>query len=245
MNKIIKQLLVLLFWLLLWFILAAFINEDLIFPSPIIVFKYLFELIKTKEFWYACLSSIFRITLGYILGVLIAILLSLISISNNYIKDLLSPMIKLIRSTPVASFSILALLWLAKDHVAILISMMMAIPIIYQNIIEEFNAVDNLLIEMADAYKVNLKDKIRKIYYPSIKPAFLASISTTIGLAWKAGIAAEVISLPKSAIGSNLYYSKVYLETPQLFAWTLVVIILSSLIEKIIRFILKRGQYEN
>ena len=245
MNKYLKQLLVISFWILLWYLIAAFIHEELIFPSPIIVFNTLLKLINTRDFWYACLISIFRISIGYILGVLIGLLFSFLACINNTIKQIIDPMIRIIRSTPVASFSILALLWLKKDNVAILISMLIVIPIVYQNVIEQFYQVDPLLNEMANAYKLSLKKRVMKIYYPSIKPAFIASCLTAIGLAWKAGIAAEVLSLPSLAIGSNLYYSKIYLDTDRLFAWTLVVIIISSIIERIIRLILIRGKNEN
>ena len=40
-----------------------------------------------------------------------------------------------------------------------------------------------------------------------------------------------VIAAPKYSIGRMLYLSKVYFETVDLFAWTLVIIILSLLIE--------------
>ena len=65
-----------------------------------------------------------------------------------------------------------------------------------------------------------------------------AGVCTAIGLAWKSGVAAEVLCLPKAAIGTQVYYSKIYLETPSLFAWTAVVIVLSMLLERIVRRLL-------
>ena len=51
-------------------------------------------------------------------------------------------------------------------------------------------------------------------------------------------IAAEIIGIPKGSIGENLYNAKIYLETPDLFAWTFVIIAVSVLFEKIFQWLL-------
>ena len=75
--------------------------------------------------------------------------------------------------------------------------------------------------------------RIFRLYIPSLAPYFLAACKSSLGMAWKAGIAAEVLAVPKNAIGTELYYAKTYLETPTMFAWTLVIILLSIIFEKL------------
>jgi len=58
-------------------------------------------------------------------------------------------------------------------------------------------------------------------------------------LAWKAGVAAELIGYPAGSMGEQLYYSKFFLETDTLFAWTVVIIILSVSFEKLFLLLLK------
>ena len=53
-------------------------------------------------------------------------------------------------------------------------------------------------------------------------------------MGWKAGIAAEVLTVPPLSIGKNIFEAKLYLETTELFAWTLTVILLSLVIERIL-----------
>lgn len=239
-NKAFKNIISFVFYLLIWYLIANRINKELILPSPINVFNSLLNLIKDKEFYLISLMSLFRILLGYFLGVLFAIFLSFLTNFFDFFDSLLSPLLRIIRATPVASFIILALIWMGKNFVPTLISMCMVTPIIWENISREFKSVDKDLLEMAKAYKLNRFRIIKNIYIPSIYPAFLSASLSAMGLAWKSGIAAEVLAQPNRAIGSNLYYSKIYLETSNLFAWTIVVVLLSLIIEKLIAYIIER-----
>ena len=150
------------------------------------------------------------------------------------------PLLTVVRSTPVASFIILALVWIKRDNVAIFIAFLMVLPILWGNVSRGIAECDRDLLEMAHVFRFSKKDMLRKVYLPSVRPYFFAGCSTALGLSWKAGVAAEVLSLPRHALGSELYYSKIYLETPTLFAVTLVVILLSVVLEFILRLILKK-----
>ena len=240
-NKLFKNLISRAFWLLLWTLAAFKVGKELILPSPFAVIKVLGKLIITESFWINTLTTILRVLSGYCIGVVSAVSLAVLTCSNELADALLSPVIRIVRSTPVASFIILALLWMGKNNVPVLMSMLMVIPIVWENIVAQYQATDRDLLEMAKAYNLSRWKKFRYIYIPSAFPGFLSGCLSAMGLAWKSGIAAEVLCQPSKAIGSNLYYSKVYLETPELFAWTAVVVILSMCIEKLIRKRLFRG----
>jgi NitT/TauT family transport system permease protein len=91
------------------------------------------------------------------------------------------------------------------------------------------------VIEMARIYNSQKVKIIKDIYFPSIMSFLIAALTTAVGIGWKAVIAAEVLSQPDFAIGTNLQLSKIYLQTERVLAWTLVAIVLSYSFEKIIR----------
>ena len=142
------------------------------------------------------------------------------------------------RATPVASFIILVLLWVANGRVPVVISALVVLPVIWESTAAGLRSVDQNLLEFARAYRLTRWDTWRRIVIPSMLPQLAAAVCTAIGLAWKSGVAAEVLCLPKAAVGTQVYFSKLYLDTPALFAWTLVVVALSLTVERIARRLL-------
>ena len=188
----------------------------------------------------AVLQSLLRIIAGCALGIAAGSILGVLTAMSRVLYELFTPLLTVVRSTPVASFIILALVWIKRDNVAVFIAFLMVLPILWGNVSRGITECDRDLIEMAHIFRFSKKDMLKKIYLPSVRPYFFAGCSTALGLSWKAGVAAEVLSLPKHALGSELYYSKIYLETPTLFAVTLVVILLSVALEFVLRLILKK-----
>ena len=86
---------------------------------------------------------------------------------------------------------------------------------------------------MARVFRVPLWRRIRGIYLPAVMPYFRTAVSLGLGLCWKAGVAAEVIGLPTGSVGEQLYNAKVYFMTGDLFAWTVVIVVVSVLFEKL------------
>ena len=151
-----------------------------------------------------------------------------------------APMISVMKATPVASFIILALLWVGSAHISTLCSFVMGMPIIYSNMYHGLFSIDKMLLEVGQMFQMSRKRQITDIYIPSLKPHLQAAIMVGIGFCWKSGVAAEVIGLANNTIGVHLYNAKVYLETPELFAWTVTIIILSVSIEKLLVSVLNR-----
>lgn len=231
MKKSIKNIGALVFWLAVWALAAVLAGSELIFPGPLAVLKTLGALVLTGDFWLSALLSLVRIFGGFALGLVSGTLLAAASEKWEIVGALLSPFMRVVRSTPVASFIILALLWIGRAYVPLFISALMVAPVIFGTVSASVAAVDSGLLETAEAYRFSGAKKLKYIYIPSAYPAWRSSAITAMGLAWKSGVAAEVLCQPRTAIGTELYYSKLYLETPSLFAWTAVVIILSFLLE--------------
>ena len=228
------------FWLSLWLLVSFKVSNELLFPSPLATLKALLALSLTKSFWVTALSSLSRVFLGIIISFILGIALAIATENSKIIKSILSPSLSVIKATPVASFIILALLWLSRSILPAFVTALLVIPIVWSNVSEGIRSVDTNLKEVAKIYKFSLKDKLFKLYIPSVAPFFTAACKSSLGMAWKAGISAEVLSTPKNAIGTELYFSKTYFETPSLFAWTIVVVVLSILIEKLFVFSLQK-----
>lgn len=230
-------------WLLLWQLSSMAVGLPLLMPSPLAVLLRLGQLCTGADFWLTVASSLLRILLGFLLGVLFGTALAGLCWRFRLIDVLARPLLGVLKSTPVASFIILALVWVKTTWLATVISFIMVLPLIYANVREGIDSADRQLLEMAQVFRLSRRKTFRYCYLPAILPFFLSAISSALGFAWKSGIAAEVLGRPARAIGSQIYDSKIYLETPDLFAWTLVVILLSVLLERLaVRFVRWAGK---
>jgi len=227
-----------LIWLALWQILAMVLDSEIILASPVAVIKKLSQLAITLPFWKSIYFSVIRITIGFLSAVFIGTLLSILSFKSKTIRLFLEPFMKAISSIPVASFIILVLLWVSSSNLNVIISFLIVLPIIYTNVLEGIFETDYNLVEMATVFRFTKWKKIRYIYFSQVLPYFSSAFKISLGLAWKSGIAAEVIAIPMGSIGESLYQSKVYLETANLFAWTLSIVLVSMILEKIFLFLL-------
>ena len=226
------------FWLAVWWLLALIVGKELLIPSPPLVVRTLLELVVTGAFWRYTALTLLRITLGLLLGIVLGILTALLTNRLSLLHALLAPAVRVVRATPVASFIILVLLWVANGRVPVVISALVVLPVIWESTAAGLRSVDRDLLEFARAYRLTRWDTWRRIVIPSMQPQLAAAVCTAIGLAWKSGVAAEVLCLPKAAVGTQVYFSKLYLDTPALFAWTLVVVALSLTVERIARRLL-------
>lgn len=228
---------VLVFWLAIWQIVAVAINQDIVLTSPIQTIQTLFSLAQLREFWVSIGLSLLRIFVGGALAFTFGSLLAFLSFRYKLVKLLFEPLISTIKSIPVASFVILLLIWVRTPYLSISISFLMALPIIYIAVLEGLLGTDQKLIEMANVYQIHGWYRVKAIYLSQLMPSLKTATSLAMGFCWKSGIAAEVIGLPTFSIGEHLYNAKVYLDTPALFAWTLVVIVMSVLGEKIVMWL--------
>ena len=215
------------FWLLVWQLGAWAVGSRIVLVGPLEVLRRLGELALTGEFWGSVALSLGRIAAGFALAVAAGVGLAACASRVRVARELLAPLVGAVKAAPVASFVILVLLWVPSSRLSVIISFLMAFPIVYTNVLEGIRATDPKLLEMADVFGVRGLDRVRTIYVAQVLPYVRAACALAMGLAWKAGIAAEVIGLPDLSIGEHLYDAKVFLDTPDLFAWTLVVVLLS------------------
>jgi len=229
-----------LFWLFLWQIASGALDSVLLLPSPVRVLLRLGTLCRTLSYWQSVLFSLLRIIGGFLTALLTGALLAGLSYRYRRVEELLAPAMLAVKTVPVASFIILALLWVSTRTLSLLISFLIALPVIYTNLLTGLRRADPSLLEMAKVYRLPPFRRLRFLLLPALWPDLTAACSIAAGLCWKAGIAAEIIGIPDGYIGAQMQQAKVYLETPDLFAWTLTVVLLSALFEKVTILFLER-----
>ena len=212
---------------------ALWPNGHLLLASPVSAALRLGELACTAAFWRAVGGSIAHIFGGFLLGCVLAAALAVLSARWRLVRELLAPLTAAVKAVPVVSFIILALVWLDSRSLSCFIAFLMVFPPVYLGVLEGIRQTDGKLLEMAKVFRVPLGRQVRGIYLPAVLPHFRTAVSLGLGLCWKAGIAAEVIGLPGGSLGERLYSAKVYFQTPDLFAWTAVIVAVSVAFEKL------------
>lgn len=226
------------FWLLMWegasLALASTTGgRMLLLASPVGALRRLIALAGTVEFWQAVAFSSVRILGGFFLSCLLAVVLAALAVRFRWVRDLLSPLVAVVKAVPVVSFIILVLIFFSSENLSLLITGLMVFPPVYLNVLEGIEHTDHQLLEMARVFRVPLSRQLRGIYLPAVLPYFQSAVSLGLGLCWKSGAAAEVIGLPDGSIGEALYTAKVYFQTGDLFAWTAVIVAVSVIFERL------------
>ena len=218
-----------LFWLMLWQISSMALAKSLLLPSPLAVLARLMTLSREYAFWHAVGFSFGKIALGFLSATATGLLLASAASRFTAVRILLSPLMEAVKASPVASFIILLLLWIPSRNLSIAISFLMVLPIIYTNLCAGITATDSRMLELAEVFRTGPMRRLRYLYLYQVLPYFRSACAVSLGLCWKSGIAAEVIGLPRGSIGERLYQAKIYLDIPDLFAWTIVVVLMSML----------------
>ena len=245
LKKIGRALLVAAFWLGVWALAAHRFGKPLLFPSPLSVLKTLGNLLQTKEFYVATATSIFNILLGTLSAIAFACILAIITSRIRFVRELIHPVMAVVKATPVASFIILMLLFLGPVKVPAFITFLIVLPIVWTNLDQGIQSIDPQLREVATMYRFSITKRLRVLIFPSIKPYFLSACKTAIGLAWKAGVAAEIIAMPPKTIGTMIGEAKLYIMSAEMFAWTLTVVVLSLIIEFGVSYLFSKLDHTN
>lgn len=242
MNKFpgwFRKTVILLFWLCLWQGLSALINNQIFLVGPAATLKALASQAGSSAFWQAVGFSFGRISLGFFLAFLAGLGTGSLSFCVPPVGEFLSPAVQFMKSIPVASFVILALIWTGSENLSIFIAFMVVYPMIHVNTLAGLESTDEKLLEMAAVFRVSGIRKALFIYRPALYPYLASACRTALGMGFKSGIAAEVIGVPDGSIGEGLYMAKIYLSTAELFAWTLTIILVSALFEHLFLALLK------
>lgn len=240
MKKWIRRGIIIAGWLVIWQLLAFKLDNRILLTGPIEVLRTLYADIQTAVFWRTCLNSLGHILAGFGLAFFMAAVLGILSGFCGLLEEILSPVIQFMKAVPVASIVVLVLIWTGSKNLAVIVVFLMVFPIIYFGFLSGIKNVDPKKLEMTEVFRFTWINRMIYLYRPALMPFVLAACKSALGMSWKAGVAAEVIGVPDHSIGERIYLSKIYLDTAELFAWTLVVILLSVLFEHLVLLLLQK-----
>ena len=226
-------------WILLWQYAADRLDQSVLLPRPGRVLKAFAELVKSERFGTILRSSLLHIATGFAAALVIGCLLAVLCRFSDLAAAIMIPPMKLVKTVPVVSFIILLLLWVKPERISVVISFLIVLPVVYENVSRGVRETPESMVDMARIFRVPLLRRLRFLYLPNAVPYATAAVSSGLSLCWKAGIAAEIIGLSKDSIGRQLYDAKLYLDTENLFAWTIVVILVSVVMEWLIMIVFR------
>ena len=232
MERKAGKLLAVIFALCLWQLAAMTIDSKILLVSPVEVAVRLTTIWQTEGFWTSIWFSFYHIAGGFFLALFLGIVLAALAGRFRLIETLLWPFLVTIKTGPVASFVVICLIWLSAENLSVFISFLIVLPVVYGNVLEGIKNEDKLMLEVGTVFKMPLLRRLLYIHLPQLKPFIMSACATALGMAWKAGVAAEIIGTPDGSIGKQLFYSKIYLDTDDLLCWTVIIVIVSVLFEK-------------
>jgi len=223
-----------------WWLVSLVIDAAIILPAPHEVAMALVRLIKSHDFWWSVGHTFYRGVSGFLISLTIGIAVGIAAGVSLPLDALFKPLIAVIRTTPVMSIVLIALLWFKTGTVPIFSTFLIAFPVITQNIIVGIRQTDAGLLEMGRAYGLSPLRRLLYISIPSVIPYLVSGAQTALGLTWKVVVAAEVLSIPAFGVGSEMQLAQMSLETAQVFAWTAVAILLSSFSQYLFSMMISR-----
>ena len=226
-----RRTLVVVLWIAIWEVVYLLIGSDVYFPSPLAVAQTFISLLLEKTTWVVIGYSTYRTLVALVISAVLGVLFGVACGLSRTLYDITNPLMVVLKSTPVVSVIIIAIIWFRSTDVPIFAGILMCLPIIFTGAVSGMRNTDKKLIEMCRFYRVGRFDMLYSLYFRSSVPYINASIVSTVGICWKAVAAAEVLSMPQYSIGTNLYFAKTALDPALLFAWTLIIILLSYAFE--------------
>lgn len=241
-KKILRGTAVLAFWLVIWQAVAMIANRGLIIgiPTPITTAGALLRLISKSSFWYGAASSLGRIVLGFLIAAVMGVICAVLAYKLPVFKTLTAPVLQVIRAVPVAAFIIVVYLWLRDGAIPVFIAFLMVFPLMWSNTGAGLDSIDKNLVEMARVMELSRAKTFRHIVLPAMMPSLSSALITGLGFAWKSGVAAEVICRTEYSVGNMLWASKTAIDYDEVFALTVVIVILSVGLEALLKLLLGR-----
>ena len=225
--------------LFLWQIMALIIKNDIYLPTIGQVFQSLTEIALQERFLADVSITIVRGIISFSIALIFAIIISVAGYISSLIRNFFKPLNMLAQSIPMMILVVLALIWFDKDNAPYIVGFMITFPVLYENILSAMIDIDKNLIEMANIYSVRTLDKITKIYFPAIKFRVVSIIASTISLALKIVIAGEVYGQPNYGIGTMIQVEKVNFNTSGIFAWLIIIVLISGLLNNLQKQVLR------
>lgn len=220
------------FWLVVWQLASVAVGSELLLAGPLTVLARLVQLVPTVTFWSTVGFSLARIAAGFAVAFALGLVLGLAAHRWHGLAELLAPAVSFLKSVPIVCVIVLLLMWVGSVQVSAIAVFLAVFPAIYFSVLEGRTAADPALGELLRVMGVPGWRRFLADTWQQLLPYLVATCRNACGMAWKAGVAAELIGSPRGSMGERIYQAKLLLETGDLFAWTIVVVALSWACEK-------------
>lgn len=233
-----KKVLTLLSILLLWQILSIMIQNDILIPYPKEVITYMFHQLTSPLFYESLTSTAIRSLTGLFYACILAFLLASLAYFIPFIYQILSPVMLIIKSIPNVSYILLVLVWFGSQASAVIVCFLIIFPVLYMNILSGYQSIQKVYLEVMQIYPAPFFYQLKKIYFPFVFPYFIAGFSTSLGLSFKVGVMSEILGQVSVGIGRQLNICRVNLDMTGIFAWTIWLVLLLAIVEKLCNFVI-------
>lgn len=237
--KIVKTVISIFVILSLWEIAALIVNDSYFLPDVSETAKALLKILTSGTFFKVVFTAFYRVFSGLVLGIILGVAIASLCYKFDFLNTVLSPIISIMKATPVAC--IIVLLWIRLNYtqIAVFVVVLMILPIVWQNVYDGFKAIDKNLSEVATIFEMSKLQRLTALVIPSVLSYLLPAIVTSVGLAWKAEVAAEIMT--NSNMGKLIYnFKTVSYDTASIFAWTVIIVTLSIVFESITKRVFGR-----
>lgn len=242
-KKLLPTLLSVFFLIAAWQTIAYSIGYPAIFPT---LDKLVVELIRislSDNFWSQLGATILRGAIGFVLAVVLAFGMAGVAAFSRFWETFFHPIVLIGRSLPIISLVLLALLWFSPTQLPVFIALLTMFPILYQHILTGLQLTDQRLVQMATVFGKSSLSRFRHLYLPSARSNMLSGFKTALGFGWRAVIMGEVLSQPLHGMGTAMKQAQIYINVPELIAWTVWAIAVSYLFDALLRM-LARGRFQ-
>lgn len=232
MKKAVPAFISVIILLFAWQILAWVIHLPDLVPSVPMLIKTLAGLFVSGTFYQSVGATITRGLAGMFLSLVSAAVVSILFARNKWVYELFRPMLAIMRSIPVISFILLALIFLNPESIPLMIAFLTMFPLLTENLTNGIRNKRKGLTIMARQFRIGQYNQISQVIYPQLKPFLYSGLASASGFGWRAVIMGEVLSQCNLGIGSEMKRAQTFIAVPELMAWTLVAIAISFIFDK-------------
>ncbi len=235
LESLLLPVLAFLFVGLLWELAALFSGwSESIFPGPRVAAIGLWELIENGTLLKHSVASLFRVTAGYYLAVLIGLPLGMILGWWKKGQMAFNAVIQFLRPISPLAWIPLALLWfgIGEKPAVFLIFISCFFPILVSTI-TAVNHINSLYFQVAANFNFTRFETVSKIIFPAILPEVLPALRISLGVAWLVVVAAEMIAV-KSGLGYLILDSRNALRMDYVMAAMIAIGVIGILLDRVI-----------
>ena len=224
---------------IVWQIAAMIKDNELLIPYPYQVVTAMLKQVRTYGFYKAVLATLYRTLVGLGISFICALGSAYACFRYKIINDLCYPFLLLTRSIPNISYILIVLVLFSRAHAVLVILFLILFPIMHAHLYEGFQSMDQALLDVLKLYPPNPIFHFLHVYLPLLKPVIKASLTSGISLAFKVGVMAEILGGMQNGIGRELNLCRLNFDMISMFAWTIWMIFLLVLMDRILSFIFR------